>query len=107
MNINTVANFLERAGLTWLAPIVRLCVGDDPRTQIRTLGFLVGVPLCAIALSSALFGGDCVFMPDRKFCDISIRLLAVVLDAINEGRGRGLVAITARQIGGFEFAVFY
>ena len=55
MNINTVANFLERAGLTWLAPIVRLCVGDDPRTQLRTLGFLVGVPLCAIALFLTLW----------------------------------------------------
>ena len=55
MNTNTVANVLERAGLTWLAPIVRLCVGDDPKTQLRTLGFLVGVPMCAIALFLTLW----------------------------------------------------
>ena len=55
MNTNTIANFLERAGLTWLAPIVRLCVGDDPKTQLRTLGFLVGVPMCAIALFLTLW----------------------------------------------------
>jgi nitrate/nitrite transport system permease protein len=50
MRVENFAKFLERAGLTWLAPLARLCAGDDPRQQLRALGVLVGVPLSAVAV---------------------------------------------------------
>jgi nitrate/nitrite transport system permease protein len=50
ININPVANFFDRAGLTWFSPLLRLCVGDDPQGQLRKLGYLVGVPLLAVTL---------------------------------------------------------
>jgi len=54
ININ-LANFLDRAGFTWFAPILRLCAGDDPPVQLRKLGALVGVPVLAMVLFAGLW----------------------------------------------------
>lgn len=48
MNAFSLAAFLERIGLTWLAPVVRLCAGDAPGVQLRSLGFQIGVPALAL-----------------------------------------------------------
>lgn len=55
INVNPVANFLDRAGFTWFAPILRLCAGDDPKFQLRKLGALVGVPILAMVLFAGLW----------------------------------------------------
>jgi nitrate/nitrite transport system permease protein len=55
INVNPVANFLDRAGFTWFAPILRLCVGDDPVSQLRRLRLLIGVPVLAMALFAGLW----------------------------------------------------
>ena len=44
------ATLLERSGLTWLAPFVRIAAGDDPRTQLREIVRKIGVPLVAFGL---------------------------------------------------------
>jgi len=50
MSVAQVANFFDKAGLTWFVPIVRLLAGDDPGTQFKSLWMLVGVPSLAMAL---------------------------------------------------------
>ncbi len=50
MNLHQIASGLERLGMSWLAPCVRLCAGEDPPQQVRQLGFLIGVPLLAFTL---------------------------------------------------------
>ncbi|MGE3773319.1 MAG: ABC transporter permease, partial [Gammaproteobacteria bacterium] len=43
------ARFCERAGLGWIAPLLRVVAGDDPAGQWRSLAFRIGLPLCAFA----------------------------------------------------------
>lgn len=50
MTIESLARLLERAGLTWFAPIVRICGGDEPRLQLRALALMVGIPVGSIAI---------------------------------------------------------
>ena len=35
---------LDKTGLTWLVPVLRLASGEDPREQFRQILFLIGVP---------------------------------------------------------------
>ncbi|HTT07838.1 MAG TPA: ABC transporter permease [Gammaproteobacteria bacterium] len=55
MNVARVTNFLDQAGLTWFAPVIRLCVGEDPKAQLKSLWMLMGVPLVAIVLFLGLW----------------------------------------------------
>jgi nitrate/nitrite transport system permease protein len=41
---------LETTGLTWGVPVVRLCAGEDPRTQFAELGRMIGLPMFGFAL---------------------------------------------------------
>jgi nitrate/nitrite transport system permease protein len=46
--------FFAAIGLGFINPVIRLCRGDEPRTQLRELWRLIGIPLVAIAIF--LFG---------------------------------------------------
>lgn len=48
--LNQTANFLDKTGLTWFSPFVRLAAGDDPRHQLREIMLQTGVPVLAFAL---------------------------------------------------------
>jgi len=45
--LNKVANFLNKVGLTWFVPFVRLAAGEDPREQVREILTQIGVPVLA------------------------------------------------------------
>jgi len=47
-------NVLNTVGLSFIPPLVRLCRGESPRTQLRIVWRTLGVPLLAIAVF--LFG---------------------------------------------------
>ena len=47
--LNKVANFLNKVGLTWFVPFVRLAAGEDPRDQIREILTQIGIPVLAFA----------------------------------------------------------
>ncbi|MCP5146245.1 MAG: ABC transporter permease [Gammaproteobacteria bacterium] len=53
--MSTTVNFLEKVGLTWFVPVVRLAAGEDPRAQFRALGMLVGIPMLAMLLFLAVW----------------------------------------------------
>lgn len=55
MNFAASATLCERVGLTWFAPLLRLCGGAAPRAQLRELAILVGVPILAICAFLALW----------------------------------------------------
>jgi len=48
--LNATANFLNKTGLTWFVPFVRLAQGDDPSAQIKNILMMIGVPIVAMAL---------------------------------------------------------
>lgn len=50
MTLTSVTSFLDRAGLTWFAPVLRLCAGQEPGLQLRALALLIGIPLGSAAL---------------------------------------------------------
>ncbi len=50
MTLERALNFMDRAGLSWFVPLIRLCVGDEPREQIKALWLMTGVPLIAFVL---------------------------------------------------------
>lgn len=45
---SSLLKFLDITGLTFLAPVVRLASGEEPRVQLRKIGQLIVVPLLAI-----------------------------------------------------------
>lgn len=47
--LNKTANVLNKLGLTWFVPFVRLLAGEDPKTQIREIVLQIGVPTLAFA----------------------------------------------------------
>ena len=49
MSITGTAKFLDRVGLTWFSPLVRIAGGQAPRQEFARLGGLVGAPMVAIA----------------------------------------------------------
>ncbi len=51
-----LTNFLNKAGLTWFVPIVKLCTGDDPRQQFTDMWMMIGVPFIAFAGFLAVWG---------------------------------------------------
>jgi nitrate/nitrite transport system permease protein len=48
--LNQTANFLDKTGLTWFVPFVRLAGGEDPRRQLREIILQIGIPVLAFAL---------------------------------------------------------
>ena len=48
---------LDKTGLTWLVPILRLVSGDDPREQLRQILFLVGAPTFTFVAFLAVWHG--------------------------------------------------
>ena len=50
MSVAQVANFFDKAGLTWFVPIARLVAGEDPGAQFKSLWMMIGVPLLAMVL---------------------------------------------------------
>ncbi len=50
MSFERIYSVLEVVGLSFLIPIVRLCRGEQPKEQVKSLWQLLGVPLVAIAL---------------------------------------------------------
>lgn len=52
--LERLLGFLAAIGLGFINPVIRLCRGDEPRTQLRELWRLIGIPLVAIAIF--LFG---------------------------------------------------
>ncbi len=49
MTLERALNFMDRAGLSWFVPLIRLCVGDEPREQIKAMWLMTGVPVLALA----------------------------------------------------------
>ncbi|MCC5808110.1 MAG: ABC transporter permease [Opitutales bacterium] len=48
--LHKITHILDKAGLAWISPVVRLCAGENPREQGRQIFRLIGVPLIAILL---------------------------------------------------------
>lgn len=55
--LNQTVNVLNRTGMTWFVPIVRLAAGEEPAEQVRELLRRIGIPLLAFAIFLALWGG--------------------------------------------------
>src|SRR5882724_13509026 len=49
-SLEPLYSFFALIGLGFMAPLVRLCRGELPRTQLRALWQALGVPLIAIAV---------------------------------------------------------
>lgn len=47
--MNNVVRILSVTGMTWFIPLVRLCTGDNPQQQIKSLWLLAGIPILAFA----------------------------------------------------------
>ncbi len=54
--LNTTVNVLNKTGLTWFVPLVRLAAWQDPQEQVRDLMFRVGVPILALCAFLLLWG---------------------------------------------------
>ena len=48
-------NILNKTGLTWFIPFVRLAAGEDPRQQVKDILVQIGVPALAFALFLVLW----------------------------------------------------
>lgn len=54
--ISKLDGWFKVLGLPWLTPILRLAAGDTPKTQLKSIWQLLGVPLVAILAFLALWG---------------------------------------------------
>ncbi|RJG03042.1 ABC transporter permease [Noviherbaspirillum sedimenti] len=48
--LNQTAIFLDKTGLTWFVPFVRLMAGENPRQQMKEIMLQIGVPVLAFML---------------------------------------------------------
>ncbi|MGQ0621226.1 MAG: ABC transporter permease [Panacagrimonas sp.] len=55
--LNHTVNILNKSGLTWFVPIVRLAAGEDPREQVREILRRIGIPVLAFGVFLLLWGG--------------------------------------------------
>ncbi len=55
--IDRLATLFDRAGLSWLVPLVRLAGGQDPAAQMKALWMLAGVPVFAIVVLMMAWNG--------------------------------------------------
>ncbi len=53
--MNNVLRILNLTGMTWFIPLVRLCAGDNPQQQIKSLWLMAGVPIIAFAIFLTLW----------------------------------------------------
>jgi len=54
---NTIINYLETTGMSWLVPVVRLSTGDNPREQLAELLNRVGLPVMALMVFLLIWAG--------------------------------------------------
>ncbi len=54
--INRASGYFTILGLGWLAPLARLCTGENPREQIKELWAQLGIPIVALLAFLALWG---------------------------------------------------
>lgn len=54
---NTIINYLETAGLSWLVPVVRLGTGENPREQLSELFNGIGLPVLALITFLFIWAG--------------------------------------------------
>ncbi|MGQ0530359.1 MAG: ABC transporter permease [Panacagrimonas sp.] len=54
--LNHTVNILNKSGLTWFVPMLRLAAGEDPREQLREILRKIGVPLLAMLIFLLLWG---------------------------------------------------
>lgn len=55
--LNSTVNVLNKSGLTWFVPMVRLAAGEDPVEQLREMLRRIGIPVLAFAVFLLLWGG--------------------------------------------------
>jgi nitrate/nitrite transport system permease protein len=55
--LNQTINTLNKTGLTWFVPFVRLAAGEDPREQARAILRMIGVPVLAFGIFLLLWNG--------------------------------------------------
>jgi len=55
--LNQTINTLNKTGLTWFVPFVRLAAGEDPREQGRAILRMIGVPVLAFGIFLLLWNG--------------------------------------------------
>lgn len=48
--MNNVVRILNLTGMTWFIPLVRICTGDNPQQQLKSLWLIAGVPIIAFAI---------------------------------------------------------
>jgi nitrate/nitrite transport system permease protein len=48
--MNNVVRILNLTGMTWFIPLVRICSGDNPQQQIKSLWLMAGVPIFAFGI---------------------------------------------------------
>jgi len=53
---NAIA-LLDKTGMTWLVPLLRLASGEDPRAQLRQVMFLIGAPAFTFVAFLAVWHG--------------------------------------------------
>lgn len=53
--LSQTASILNKTGLTWFVPFLRLAAGEDPRQQVKEILVQIGVPVLAFALFLALW----------------------------------------------------
>ncbi len=53
--VNRITNFLKLTGLTWFVPMVKLCSGEDPKAQLRSMWSMMGIPLLAVLMFLAVW----------------------------------------------------
>ncbi len=47
---NKLIKFFNITGMTWFVPMVKICAGENPVQQVRTLWLIMGVPIVAFIL---------------------------------------------------------
>ena len=55
--VNKLIRWLEMMGLKWVVPIIRLCRGESPKTQLSEIGILIGLPILAIIIFLGVWHG--------------------------------------------------
>lgn len=55
MTLERFVNVIDRAGLCWFVPLIRLCTGEDPREQLKAMWLMTGVPVIALVIFLSLW----------------------------------------------------
>lgn len=49
MTLVNIADVCDRIGLTWFAPLLKLCAGKEPAAQLRRMWLMIGLPVITMA----------------------------------------------------------